>query len=83
MPYAPHSGEPVGAGLEVRDRGIGVPAEDVERVFGLFQRAVGRDIEGTGAGLAIVRQVAIRHGGNAWVRPREGGGSEFVIRFGQ
>ena len=44
--------------------------------------AVGRDIEGTGAGLAIVRQVAVRHGGDAWVRSRDGGGSEFVLSFG-
>ena len=36
----------------------------------------------TGAGLAIVRQIAERHGGSAWVRSREGGGSEFVVTFG-
>ena len=33
------------------------------------------------AGLAIVREVAQRHGGKAWVEPREGGGSRFVITF--
>jgi signal transduction histidine kinase len=38
-------------------------------------------VEGTGAGLAIVREVAERHGGHAWVRQREGGGSEFIITF--
>ncbi|MCS6327520.1 MAG: sensor histidine kinase, partial [Nitrospira sp.] len=32
--------------------------------------------------LAIVQQVAQRHGGRAWVQPREGGGSEFVLLFG-
>jgi signal transduction histidine kinase len=48
----------------------------------LFQRAVGREVEGTGAGLAIVRQIAERHNGNAWVRPHEGGGSEFIVTFG-
>jgi signal transduction histidine kinase len=42
---------------------------------------VGREIEGTGAGLAIVRRVAERHGGKAWVHPREGGGSEFIMTF--
>jgi signal transduction histidine kinase len=43
---------------------------------------VNREIEGTGAGLAIVQQVAERHGGRAWVQPRAGGGSEFIITFG-
>lgn len=73
---------PEGVGLVVRDRGMGVPDELSERIFGLFQRGVGRNIEGTGAGLAIVKRVAERHGGRAWVRPRVGGGSEFIITFG-
>ncbi|MGE5195066.1 MAG: PAS domain S-box protein [Deltaproteobacteria bacterium] len=73
---------PEGVGLVVRDRGLGVPPDYAERIFQLFQRAVSRKIEGTGAGLAIVKRVAERHGGQAWVRPREGGGSEFIITFG-
>lgn len=68
-------------GIVVRDRGPGVAPEHAERIFSLFQRAVSRDIEGSGAGLAIVSQVAERHGGRAWVRPRPGGGSEFIITF--
>jgi len=74
--------EPGEVGLVVRDRGPGVAPEHAERIFQLFQRAVGREIEGTGAGLAIVRQVAERHGGRAWVQPREGGGMEFILTFG-
>ncbi len=70
-------------GLIVADRGPGVPAEHAERIFDLFQRAVGRDIEGTGAGLAIVRRIAERHGGNVWYKPRDGGGSEFWLGFGE
>jgi signal transduction histidine kinase len=70
-------------GIAVRDRGPGVTPEHAERIFQLFQRAVGREIEGTGAGLAIVRQIAERHGGRAWVEPRQGGGSEFIITFSQ
>jgi PAS domain S-box-containing protein len=69
------------AGIVVKDRGPGVPPRHAKRIFMLFQRAVGRDVDGTGAGLAIVRQVAERHGGQAWVQPRAGGGSEFVITF--
>ncbi len=71
-----------GVGLMVRDRGMGVSPDCADRIFQLFQRAVSRNIEGTGAGLAIVKRVAERHGGRAWVRPRDGGGSEFIITFG-
>jgi signal transduction histidine kinase len=70
-------------GIVVRDRGPGVAPEHAGRIFQLFQRAVGREVEGTGAGLAIVKQVAERHGGKAWVEPRNGGGSEFMITFGR
>lgn len=70
-------------GLIVADRGPGVPMEHADRIFDLFQRAVGRDIEGTGAGLAIARRIAERHGGNVWYQPREGGGSEFCLGFGE
>lgn len=68
-------------GLVVKDRGPGIPPEYIDKIWDLFQRAVGRQIEGTGAGLAIVRQIAERHGGQAWVERREGGGSEFMITF--
>jgi PAS domain S-box-containing protein len=81
-PYHSNGTSNAEVGLIIRDRGPGVAAEHAERIFQLFQRAVGREIEGTGAGLAIVRQVAERHGGRAWVQPREGGGSEFILTFG-
>ena len=80
-PYEPAGDDPKEAGIVVKDRGPGVPAEYRERIFELFQRAVGHEVEGTGGGLAIVRSVADRHGGHAWMRPREGGGSEFIITF--
>jgi PAS domain S-box-containing protein len=79
--YHPSPGEAGDAGFVVADRGPGVPERFAERIFDLFQRTVGCEVEGTGAGLAIVRAVAERHGGAAWVRPREGGGSEFIITF--
>jgi signal transduction histidine kinase len=82
-PYQPQGPGSAVVGIAVRDRGPGVAPEHGERIFQLFQRAVGREVEGTGAGLAIVRQIAERHGGSAWVEPREGGGSEFVITFNQ
>jgi signal transduction histidine kinase len=79
--YDPAGDRRTGIGVVVRDRGPGVAPEHANRIFLLFQRAVGREVEGTGAGLAIVRQVAERHGGRAWVQPRAGGGSEFVLTF--
>lgn len=80
--YQPTVEDGAVVGIVVRDRGPGVAPEHAERIFQLFQRAVGREVEGTGAGLAIVRQVAERYGGRAWVQPREGGGSEFIMTFG-
>lgn len=80
-PYEPGPDDTPGPGLVVRDRGPGVSPEHAQRIFQLFQRAVGREVEGTGAGLAIVQQIAERHGGRAWVQPRPGGGSEFIMTF--
>ena len=81
-PYHSEQSHREEVGLIVRDRGPGVAPEQAERIFKLFQRAVGREIEGTGAGLAIVQEIAHQHGGRAWVQPREGSGSEFIITFG-
>jgi PAS domain S-box-containing protein len=81
-PYLPDTSGPSGMGLVIRDRGPGVAPEYAQRIYELFQRAVGSEVEGTGAGLAIVWEVARRHEGLAWVQPREGGGSEFILTFG-
>ena len=83
VPYRPQAPGRNAIGIAVRDRGPGIAPEHAERIFQLFQRAVGREIEGTGAGLAIVRQIAERHGGSAWVEARPGGGSEFIITFAE
>ncbi len=76
--YVPGPGEHA-AGLVVRDRGPGVEPDQREAIFELFQRGVGREVPGTGAGLAIVARIAERYGGSAWVRGRPGGGSEFIL----
>lgn len=81
-PYAPNPDHPAEAGFIVRDEGPGVPPDSRERIFHLFRRAVSRQVPGTGVGLAIVREVAERHRGRAFVRPRASGGSEFVVTFG-
>jgi two-component system sensor histidine kinase TctE len=51
--------------LAVEDDGPGVPADQRERVFERFQRGVEDSIDGCGLGLAIVREIAERHGGTA------------------
>jgi len=67
--------------LQVCDRGPGVPEAERERIFEPFYRMSGHAERegGVGLGLALVRQIAQRHGGNAHCEPREGGGSCFVI----
>lgn len=69
-------------GLVFDDAGPGVESHQRERIFGLFQRGVSREVPGTGAGLAIVAQVAERFGGRVWVTDSPQGGARFVLAFG-
>jgi two-component system sensor histidine kinase SenX3 len=70
--------------ISVADRGVGIPARDIDRIFERFyrvDRARSRDTGGTGLGLAIVRHIATNHGGDVAVRSREGEGSTFTLRI--
>jgi two-component system sensor histidine kinase SenX3 len=70
--------------LRVRDHGIGIPSQDLERIFERFyrvDRGRSRDTGGTGLGLAIVRHVASNHGGEITVESHEGEGSTFTLRL--
>lgn len=62
--------------FRVSDRGIGIPRQDLVRIFDLFgrSRAV-RERSGTGIGLAVARQVIERHGGGIWAESEPGRGS--------
>lgn len=72
--------------LEVRDEGIGIPAEHLGRIFERFyrvdrSRSPAGSAAGTGLGLSIVRHIALLHGGTAEVESRAGEGSVFRIRL--
>jgi diguanylate cyclase (GGDEF)-like protein/PAS domain S-box-containing protein len=63
--------------FDIQDNGPGVEPADVARVFEVFQRLHGRDVPGTGIGLAIVKRAIERHGGTIEVHAAPGGGSIF------
>jgi signal transduction histidine kinase len=65
--------------IVVSDTGPGVPEAERERIFTPFYRATGVAEDGSGLGLALVRQIARRHGGDARYLPRDGGGSCFEV----
>jgi two-component system phosphate regulon sensor histidine kinase PhoR len=68
--------------ISVKDDGIGIPKEDLLRVFERFYRVdKGRSHElgGTGLGLSIVKHIVQAHGGNVWAESRLGEGSTFYF----
>jgi PAS domain S-box-containing protein len=88
--YSPSGGDiTVGARLEgsqavvwVQDRGLGIPAAEVEKLFTKFHRvdsSAHREIGGTGLGLALVKQLVELQGGRVWVETLLGEGSTFYF----
>jgi two-component system CheB/CheR fusion protein len=61
----------------VQDNGVGIGAEDSDRVFGMFKRLHGSEIPGTGMGLALCKKVVERQGGRIWVESEPGRGATF------
>jgi signal transduction histidine kinase len=77
-------GEPDSVTLTVSDRGCGIPADDLPRIFEPFYRASAARQQGgagVGLGLAVVRRIAASHGGTIIAESEPGGGSRFVVRL--
>jgi two-component system sensor histidine kinase VicK len=68
----------------VADQGIGIPTEDLERVFSRHVRLDRQEqlgIPGSGLGLQIARNIVEQHGGRVWAEQACGGGSVFQIEL--
>jgi two-component system, OmpR family, sensor kinase len=66
----------------IADRGIGIPASDLDRLFQRYHRGSNvSGIVGTGVGLYLVKMLVNLHGGRIEVESREGEGSRFTVRL--
>jgi len=80
------SGDENEARVEIVDTGIGIPSEDIDRIFERFYRVDkdrSRGKGGSGIGLAIVRHIVNLHGGEVWAESRLGKGTRVIFTIPQ
>jgi signal transduction histidine kinase len=68
--------------VSVADRGIGIPADDIEHLFQRYYRAPNassRNYGGLGLGLYISQEIVRQHGGSIWAQSQVGEGSTFFF----
>lgn len=80
----PTEAEMVQVNISVKDSGIGIPAEKIDRLFKRFSQvdpSISRHYGGTGLGLVICKRLCQLMGGDIWVESEEGAGSTFSFTF--
>ena len=65
--------------IAVQDNGVGIAPEYHKKIFGVFKRLHGRNVAGTGIGLAICQRVVERYGGRIWVESEVDHGATFYF----